>query len=656
MNALRRKTAATASPARARGGPSAGPGNLAMQNSLRGLKIGAANDPQERAADAVADAVMQGHAAPCSCGGSCSSCGGGKTVRSKGDGSGDAPSRMPSHAALDGGRLLERGTRAFFEPRMGRGLADVRIHSDAKAGALAQSVSARAFTVGSDIVFADGAYDPGSTGGRRLLAHELAHVAQQDGNSQTTLRRQEDDKDQKKKPGGRGPGLRVEVIGEDEFDQMGGDGESLPEGTFVPASAIPSKSAPADPVADSLGGLGAAMTCVARPPLPMPLGSTGIMWQGSHISDIAAVPVENPFLRLLLGNETIAARGFRAELWRHAGSMAERGGSFPGSAMTDSLNAGTPGGYYNDWMFPYQNGTAVTRPRSVEEAQEFVRLMEQNAANYAGKDYRFSTPPRDSPFFDQAFGAGKAADPNFEPPAIQNCINLPGAEHAEALGGEHMVIARGDQLIDIKTGQDIRTGEVVLKPNASAAAVRDYLNQPNEFFASRLLERSKVGSVMRLRAAAGVIKVGGLVLLVYSVGKGIGRYEDAVEGVSGEDPNVVAGEEIGSQAGGWVGSVLSSALAGAFICAETGPGAFFCALGFGIAGGITGGTFGGGAGHELGEAVTRLENLTPHQAMDSWTLMFGTPEQKRAMREMHQIDALMTGDRNGTDLWDEDFP
>lgn len=82
-------------------------------------------------------------------------------------------------AVRGGGEALPRAERAFFEPRFGRDLGGVRVHTGAEAGRLARSVQARAFTVGRDIVFGAGQYAPGSGEGRRLLAHELTHVAQQ---------------------------------------------------------------------------------------------------------------------------------------------------------------------------------------------------------------------------------------------------------------------------------------------------------------------------------------------------------------------------------------------------------------------------------------------------------------------------------------------
>lgn len=67
---------------------------------------------------------------------------------------------------------------------------DVRIHSDTKAAVSAQAVGARAYTVGSHVVFAGGQYAPGSLDGNRLLAHELTHVTQNEPQNQHVIQRQ----------------------------------------------------------------------------------------------------------------------------------------------------------------------------------------------------------------------------------------------------------------------------------------------------------------------------------------------------------------------------------------------------------------------------------------------------------------------------------
>jgi hypothetical protein len=78
-----------------------------------------------------------------------------------------------------GGRPLDPATRIFFETRFGHDFGGVRVHTGTGASRAAHSVSALAYTVGSNVVFRDGQYDPGSRAGRWLLAHELAHVVQQ---------------------------------------------------------------------------------------------------------------------------------------------------------------------------------------------------------------------------------------------------------------------------------------------------------------------------------------------------------------------------------------------------------------------------------------------------------------------------------------------
>jgi hypothetical protein len=84
-------------------------------------------------------------------------------------------------AASGRGNRLHAGVAEQVGGAYGQPMGDVRVHHDDHAAALSRAVSARAFTVGSDIFFGAGEYQPDSTGGRELLAHELAHVVQQQG-------------------------------------------------------------------------------------------------------------------------------------------------------------------------------------------------------------------------------------------------------------------------------------------------------------------------------------------------------------------------------------------------------------------------------------------------------------------------------------------
>src|SRR5262245_21199079 len=79
------------------------------------------------------------------------------------------------------GAPLDPSTRAFMEPRFGRDFSSIRVHTDSLAAESARAVKSRAYTVGQDIVFGAGFFNPSRNEGRRLIAHELAHTIQQRG-------------------------------------------------------------------------------------------------------------------------------------------------------------------------------------------------------------------------------------------------------------------------------------------------------------------------------------------------------------------------------------------------------------------------------------------------------------------------------------------
>ncbi|GIJ56273.1 hypothetical protein Vau01_037890 [Virgisporangium aurantiacum] len=105
---------------------------------------------------------------------------GGQVLRSAAGTAEGVPDGFASSLAGSGsGSSLPDDFRAQAENRLGAGFGDVRVHTDSSAAAAAGQVAANAFTVGSDIYFAAGQYDPGSRDGQQLLAHELTHVTQQ---------------------------------------------------------------------------------------------------------------------------------------------------------------------------------------------------------------------------------------------------------------------------------------------------------------------------------------------------------------------------------------------------------------------------------------------------------------------------------------------
>jgi hypothetical protein len=78
-----------------------------------------------------------------------------------------------------GGVPLKEGTRAEMEGHFDADFSSVRLHTDTHAASMSRALSAQAFTQGNHIYFGAGKYDPGSTAGKKLIAHELTHVVQQ---------------------------------------------------------------------------------------------------------------------------------------------------------------------------------------------------------------------------------------------------------------------------------------------------------------------------------------------------------------------------------------------------------------------------------------------------------------------------------------------
>ncbi len=191
-------------------------GNHGVTRRLQAkLNVNVPGDHLEQEADRVADQVMRMPAPgnrvsqsastnvgsssstalqrKCECGGTCDECRSRgsdhehqhlqmKPARPTGAGTGlaEAPP-IVNEVLRSPGRPLDAATRSFMEPRFGHDFSHVRVHTDAAAGRSASDVNALAYAVGHNIVFGPGRFAPQTQEGRRLLAHELAHVAQQRG-------------------------------------------------------------------------------------------------------------------------------------------------------------------------------------------------------------------------------------------------------------------------------------------------------------------------------------------------------------------------------------------------------------------------------------------------------------------------------------------
>lgn len=90
----------------------------------------------------------------------------------------DAPP-VVQQALSSGGEPLDAGTRETMGARFGQDFSDVRVHTEGQARESARAINARAYTIGSDVVFGEGQYRPETGEGQKLLAHELTHVVQQ---------------------------------------------------------------------------------------------------------------------------------------------------------------------------------------------------------------------------------------------------------------------------------------------------------------------------------------------------------------------------------------------------------------------------------------------------------------------------------------------
>jgi hypothetical protein len=173
----------------------------------RKLAIGAVNDPLEAEADAIADRVVGGSLASaphfgavavrrkCACEGSgkpCAECEEEKNKVQRKATAAITPTDAPPvvHDVLSSpGQPLDSATRSLMEPRFGRDFGRVRIHTGDQAARSARTMNALAYTVGPDVVFDSNRYVPATQEGQKLLAHELAHVAQQGNSDSSVVRR-----------------------------------------------------------------------------------------------------------------------------------------------------------------------------------------------------------------------------------------------------------------------------------------------------------------------------------------------------------------------------------------------------------------------------------------------------------------------------------
>lgn len=154
---------------------------LSSGPAATGIPIGSPDSPAEREAERIASRVAGGSDSTSGPGRVSAGGTAGVQRRANGDGGGGQAPPIVGEVVGSSGQSLDEGIRRSMESRIGADLGDVEVHTGPKAARSAEAVNARAYTVGSDVAFDAGEYDPGSAEGRGLLAHELTHVAQQSG-------------------------------------------------------------------------------------------------------------------------------------------------------------------------------------------------------------------------------------------------------------------------------------------------------------------------------------------------------------------------------------------------------------------------------------------------------------------------------------------
>ena len=155
-------------------------GNRAVQRLIQAkLQVGPAGDRYEQDADAVAARIMRSRGGA---GGQGISAIGQVQRSAAGAGFEAGPEVEQKLSALRGqGAPLPAGVRTKMEQGMQASFEGVRVHTDRESFQLNRSLQAQAFTYGRDIYMGEGKYNPGSSQGQYLLAHELTHVVQQTG-------------------------------------------------------------------------------------------------------------------------------------------------------------------------------------------------------------------------------------------------------------------------------------------------------------------------------------------------------------------------------------------------------------------------------------------------------------------------------------------
>jgi hypothetical protein len=666
-------------------------GNRAMQQLLGSGAIKAKHsisrpgDPAEQEADAMADHIMRSHAGAeatgCTCGTEegemCDECRQKAGLMRKASAGGDAGrsgsgSRVLNAIRRSPGHPLDAATRAFFEPRFGRDFSDVRIHTDDSAAASARSIHAHAYAAGEHLVFDTGKFAPETESGRRLLAHELAHVAQER-NGTPAIHRQSDASLQITMTPEYARGLSSDELAREEaavaeyLDDMDGDDpewDAVAENLKVlrnekdrrakeAAGAAQTSSIQALQVQVLTAEQYMAMTGMSPDQLP----------EGQYISAAVTGTATGMMTSGLYG---LSSAGISAGA-NVSGGPATAGPIDMSSPAGRVVAFGRTGPY----MDVAETNTGLGAV-NIQDANTYLRSLRLGRGLPPGMPYFPGGAEMESVFENPAQAGG--LDPMFSGIMTQEALegDVAGTLHFDMRDVDLTPpLPEGEQpgisLQDFHSSSEARQaiaylastnpgernvtifiqhedGVTVITPDSNtvqgaplperlASRVPNINNTPEVAtgIAEGIETEGLVATGLRsLPKGAGFIRAGGTILMIYGAFQSYKRIEEA----SPEERPIVEAEEAGSWTGGIIGNIVGSAIGGAAVCAETGPGAFFCALAFGIAGGITGSVIGKDLAHDLAEGL----RMSPAEFARAATLMFGTPEEKRSMCELKHIE------------------
>lgn len=533
----------------------------------------------------------------------------------------------------NGGQTLPFAMQLRMERFFGRNFDAVRVHSDSRAHSLAQSLNARAFTMGQSVFFGRGQYQPDSAEGQRLIAHELTHTIQQrNGNSAVAMSARHSVDAQNSAlereanaaahafgagssvlPNGMLSAATPALIQREPVNQAGdteaqaeliyadrlSDAEysaltglpanTLPDGQVMddlarlgsvvhdaPAETLPPGVAPelTESTGSELGGaaLGAALA-TPSPISLVPANSTGIMWVQGHLSIFAKVE----------GQLTI--RGFRGNLGWYTGEMLPR--LLGGEWFSGKLNTGVPGSFANDTVFTKMPGeqTVIYVPTDAETAAEFRDELKATEYN---ETYKYSAPSPDAkPGGREARMREKLVSKGGEAMAVQcgnQCTTVPVSQMEKATGTRPAVDTAKGRL-DITTGQT-DGGPVDPVEKGRAKRMREYMKNPDLSAAKPGAGRS--GMTAGATRAMGVVRVGGTIWALYGAKQSITRLYDAW---GTEEFAHVAIEEGASWGAGLAGAELGGAISTAigqsvYLAAGTEITAVFVVGSFGLSLGL----------------------------------------------------------------------